>query len=121
MPLDFGFRKAISSMGWEQKLLLLGAICTIITFISFMPSFYASIDEHGYLQNAVLFSQGKLGESDPAFAPRGAFNGLEYISNRFIGKSVSMIPFLFLGLTGVMLSGLIIHLLNFFIIIKILG
>ncbi|VVB99033.1 Dolichyl-phosphate-mannose-protein mannosyltransferase [uncultured archaeon] len=105
---------------FEDAALVFSAIACIALFMLFFPPFYASIDEQGYLRNAVLLSHGKIGEPAPEYASRSTvFNGTEYISDRVLGRSVSLIPFLPFGISGVMLSGLIIHLINFFILIKI--
>lgn len=120
MSIVFGLQKIIESFGWEKSLLVISAILYIFSFLIFFPSTYASIDEHGYLYNSVKLANGSLGEPSAEYAPRSIFNGEEYISNRFIGKSLFLLPFLFLGLIGVMFSGLVIHLLNFFILTKIL-
>jgi hypothetical protein len=113
--LDFGgfFR--------ENRLFIAAfALIYIIIFAVYFPPFWASIDEHGYVKNAVLFSQGKAGVAEPEYACRAsAFNGEEYVSGRFIGRSLSLLPFIPFGLAGVMLSGLAIHLINFLIILLI--
>jgi len=109
----------VKNLGWQKTLILISVFSCILAFLLFSPSFYASIDEHGYLKNTVLLSNGTLNEPDAEFAARSTFNGQDYVLNRFIGKSVFLIPFMFLGIFGIMLSGLIIHLINFFILIKI--
>ncbi len=89
--------------------------------ILFFPSYYFSIDEHNYVKGSFLLREGKFAEKDPGFACRsGVFTNDGYVSSQFIGRSLFLVPFTFLGLEGVMLSGLVIHALNFFLIVLLL-
>ena len=105
----------------DKKFFFFFALLYLVIFFAFFPPIWSSIDEHGYVKRALLLTQGEIGVSEPEYACRASyFNGEEYVSNRFIGKSVFLVPFIPLGISGVMVSGLIIHLINFFIFFIIL-
>jgi hypothetical protein len=73
---------------------------------------YTAIDEHEYAKNAVLLSQGKLFDVNPLDYCGGTFQNDSYRSTYPLGKSLFLIPFLLIGLTGLFLAGLLVHLLN---------
>ncbi|MCR4335271.1 MAG: hypothetical protein NUV57_01920 [archaeon] len=102
---------------FESKIIVIAVCVYVLSFLIFYPSFYASIDEHGYLQNTVRLANGSIGEPNAEYAGRAIFNGEEYISTRVIGKSIFLLPFIVFGLSGAMFSGLVIHLLNFCILL----
>ncbi len=105
----------------ENKVILLAVICYILIYLMFFPSMYVSIDEHEYAKNAVLFSEGKLGVQEPEYACRSdLLNSNGYVSKYFPGKSFFLIPFTFFGINAIMLSGLLVHLANFLLLILIL-
>ena len=101
----------------QNKLLVFVVIGYILIQLIFFPQMYLSTDEHNYLKNSVLLSEGKITIGDSAYASRASiYTPQGYVASHFIGRSLFMIPFIFFGLTGVMLSGLVIHLLNFILV-----
>ncbi len=95
-----------------NALLCAAAFFFIGLFAVFFPSFYVSIDEHEYLKNASLLVQGKITDANPLDYCGGKMATENYHSTHYLGKSFFLAPFLPFGLTGAMLSGLFIHLLN---------
>jgi len=111
----------IDLSGNENKVIVLAAVFYILIYFAFFPSMYASIDEHEYLKNSVLFTQGKFGEQNPEYACRAdLLNDNGYVSKYFPGRSFFLAPFALFGISAAMLSGLIIHLVNFLLLILIL-
>ena len=106
---------------FEKRIVLISLALFIMIYFVFFPSFFASIDEHEYIRNAYLLQKGTLVEKDASAACTGKFNGDGYVNQYFIGRSLFLIPFTWFGLFGIMLSGLVLHLLNFFVFYKILG
>ena len=90
-------------------------------FFAFYPSYFTSIDEHTLLKNSLLLHEGQIGEQNPELACRSTiYNQQGYVAAQFFGKSVFLLPFTFFGLDGVMLSGLLIHILNAILLYLIL-
>ncbi len=106
--------------GFRKNYLLVSVGIFVLIYLLFFPSFFASIDEHEYIRNAYLLQKGTLTEPDPTKACTGDFNGEGYISQYFIGRSIFIIPFTWFGLEAMLFSGLVIHLLNFFLFLKIM-
>lgn len=104
----------------ERTILLIAAIVFIAITLATFPTYFASIDEHEFLKNSFLLQQGTLSEPDRTAACTGAFDGSGYTSQYFIGRSLFLIPFTFLGFGAVLLSGLVIHLLNLGLFAKIM-
>ncbi|MEK6820995.1 MAG: hypothetical protein AABY11_01175, partial [archaeon] len=105
----------------DTPVLVAGAILFALIFIAFFPPFYASIDEHEYVKNAHLVaSSGSLETpNNTQYCWSKPLENGNYISGYPIGKSISLIPFLPLPFEWVFLSGLLIHLINFFILASI--
>jgi len=112
--------KKLSQISGKEKLIILFVLGYVSAFLFFYPRFYVSTDEHEYLYNSYLLRKGSLIVEDKTLTPFGLFNGQGYISSYYIGKSIFLVPFTFLGWRAVFLSGLVIHLLNGFIFYKIL-
>ncbi|MBS3061374.1 MAG: hypothetical protein J4215_02215 [Candidatus Diapherotrites archaeon] len=91
-----------------------------LVFAFFFPPLPISIDEHEYARNAYLLLNGSLFDSDPVDFCGGAMVNGHYFSTYFLGKSVVLIPFVPFGIMGLMLSGLVIHLLNGILFLLIL-
>ena len=108
------------NLDFNSKILIFSGLIFSFIFLFTFPNIYFSIDEHEYLKNSVLLRQGKTFETQMEYACRGNFNGTGFISNYFIGKSIFLIPFTFFDVAGAMLSGLIIHLINFILFYLIL-
>lgn len=107
---------------FEGKLLVFAFLAFIAVQLFFIPEMYASIDEHSYLKNAFLLREGRIGISDPAYACRSNILTQQgYVSSQFPGRSFFLIPFTYFGFDAVMLSGLLIHLLNFALLALIFG
>lgn len=106
---------------FERRIVLVSLAIFVIVYFIFFPSFFASIDEHEYIRNSYLLQKGTLIEKDASIACTGKFNGEGYVNQYFVGRSVFLMPFTWFGLFGIMLSGLVLHLLNFFVFYKILG
>ena len=105
----------------QNKLLVFVVVVYVLIQFIFFPQMYLSTDEHNYLKNSVLLSEGKISISDSAYASRASvYTNQGYVASHFIGRSIFIIPFIFFGLIGVMFSGLIIHLLNFILVILLL-
>lgn len=85
----------------------------------FFPSFYTSTDEHEFLKASVAFSNLDFFEENRELSCNGTSTEFGYLPRSFYLKPIFMVPFQFFGLAGVMLSGLVIHLLNFFILAAI--
>jgi len=103
-----------------EKILLFCAVVYSVLFFLFFPAFYSSIDERAYVNNSVLLAQGTLFGQGPGESCNSSFTEQGYHSSYFIGKSAFLLPFLAGGIGGVMASGLVIHLLNFFMFYLIL-
>lgn len=111
----------------DPKVVQGAVLVFVISYLFFFPSFFASFDEHEYIQNAVRFSNGQLTESNPLNAcapylhlPSSFQIGDPIPSTYFPGKSVLLIPFLPFGLTGLMLVGLIVHLVGAWLFYRLL-
>jgi len=105
----------------ENILLFIAMLSFILITIYFFPSFFTAIDEHEYLKNALLLkNKGTIIEENIFYSCNSKPIGNGFVASYFIGKSFFLIPFTFFGLNAVMLSGLLIHLINFFLIILIL-
>ncbi|MBI4210222.1 MAG: hypothetical protein HY544_01805 [Candidatus Diapherotrites archaeon] len=105
----------------ESKAMLAAVLAYVLIQMAFFPSMYLSIDEHEYAKNAVLLRGLDIGVNDPGNACRaGIYNSHGYVSTQFIGRSVFIMPFTFLGIEGIMLSGLVLHLVNFLLVALIL-
>lgn len=104
----------------QHKALILAAVTFLVIYLVFFPPMYTAIDEHEYAKNAVLLSKGQLFDVNPLDYCGGVFQGNAYRSTYYLGKSLFFIPFLPLGLKGLFLAGLLIHLLNFGIVALIL-
>jgi len=103
----------------ERNFVVAAALSYVLVFIAFFPSYFASIDEHSILKNALLLREGNfaLAESNPELACRASnYTSNGYVAGQFAGKSFFLLPFTFLGLEGVMISGLVVHLLNAFLL-----
>ncbi len=114
----------LSTLWSEQKLVPLVFCLFILLYLAFFPPIFVSIDEHEYAKNASLLVSGQLVNADPLRYCGGQLINNNYQSTYFLGKSVFLIPFLPFGINGLLLSGLVIHLLNavlFFLILKRLG
>lgn len=108
---------------WNNKYLLGFLLVYLAVQIVFFPQFYAAIDEHEYIKNSVLLSQGhfNLAQPAPEYACRAnLYTDSGYVSSYFVGKSIFLIPFLLGGINLILASGLVNHLINFFLIILIL-
>ena len=105
----------------QNKLLVFAVIGYVLIQLIFFPQMYLSTDEHNYLKNSVLLSEGKISITDSAYASRASvYTNQGYVASHFIGRSIFMVPFIFFGLLGIMFSGLVIHLLNFILVILLL-
>lgn len=92
----------------------------LLVYFVFFPSFYSSSDEHHYLANALQIQRGYLGEKDPLnVCNAGLYTNNGYVYGQYIGRSLFLIPFTWFGLQAVMLSGLIIHIINFILLLLI--
>ncbi|MCX6802004.1 MAG: glycosyltransferase family 39 protein [Candidatus Diapherotrites archaeon] len=105
------------SLDRDEKALLACAIAFTIVYAFFFPSFYSSADEHHFLATSLQLQQGAFGEKNAEqTCNAGSYSSNGYIYGQNIGRAISLIPFSFGGLPLAMLSGLLIHLLNFFIL-----
>ncbi|MCR4368477.1 MAG: glycosyltransferase family 39 protein [archaeon] len=106
----------------DSRLILGVAAAFVLIQLVFFPHMYLAIDEHEYLKNASLISQGAFGETNPGYACRSnVYNENGYISNYFIGRSLFLLPFLPFGFDAIMLSGTFIHLINLLLIALLLS
>lgn len=103
----------------KKKLFWIGIFVYVIFFILFYPKFFSIADETAYLKQTHHLFEGKIlvddvfdsyyyVQKDSAFAP-----------SYQVGNSVILMPFVLLGWKFVFFSGLIFHLLNFYILIRI--
>ncbi len=104
----------------DKSILIIFIIALISLNLFYFPKIYASGDESAYLKNSYLLQQGNLVMKDPEYACGASPTDNGFVIGRFIGKSIFLIPFTWLGLMGIMLSGLVTHLINFFLIYLIL-
>jgi len=110
-----------SKIGSEDKLLILIAVAYLLIQLLFFPSMYVSSDEQGYIKNATLLVNGTIFEPSAGYAARSSsYTDSGYVSGRFLGESIFLIPFSFFGLFGIMISGIFLHLFNFLIVALIL-
>lgn len=109
----------VTEKNWYNGLTVVVCLLFIGSQILFFPKFYTSIDEHEYLKNAMLLQSGTLNQDDQELACGSVKTTNGFFSNYTAGRSIFTIPFLFLGLFGAMASGIVIHLINFFIVAKI--
>lgn len=92
----------------------------LLVYFFFFPSFYSSSDEQHILAKALQFRHFQLGEKDPLnVCNAGLYTNNGYVYGHYIGRPLFLIPFAFFGFNAVMLSGLIIHLLNFALLLLI--
>jgi len=110
----------ISNLNNPKTPILFFLVAFIFINLIFFPKIYTSNDEYGYLKNSFLLQQGNLIIKNPEYACEAKPTDQGFAIGRFIGKSIFLIPFTWFGLGGIMLSGLIVHLLNFFLIYLIL-
>jgi len=95
-------------------------IAFIMLYALFFPVFYSSSDEQHILAKALQFRALKLGEKNPLnVCNAGKYTSNGYVYGHYLGRPLFLIPFTFFGLNAVMLSGLIIHLLNFALLLLI--
>ena len=103
----------------ENRMFWIGVIIFIVMFFVFYPQFMSISDENIHLSMVNQLSQGKITvddvfdshmyfEKDGVFAPRYP-----------IGNSVVLLPFSFFNWRFIFLSGLVLHLLNTFVLVKI--
>ncbi len=104
----------------NEKIIVFSALIYIIIFALFYPKFYGSSDEQEYLHGAYLLRAGSLFATEPYQSYEFPFNGEKYVYTNFIGQSVLLLPFTFLGWESAFLSGLLVHLFGTFIFYKIL-
>ena len=104
----------------KQQLLLLFGLLFAVAYFIFFPKIYSSIDEHEYAKNAVALVNGNLIADNLEYACGSKLFSTGYVSPQYIGKSIFLIPFLPLGIFGLMVFGLINHLINFFLVFKIM-
>jgi len=111
--------QALTHPNARWKILLVSALFFLLVFGWYYPSYYTSGDEHQYVTNAALITQGDLTQESNHYycALRASPNG--YFSPYPIGKSLQLIPFLNNFLSVIFWSGALIHIINFFLIILI--
>ncbi|MFH1235302.1 MAG: glycosyltransferase family 39 protein [Candidatus Diapherotrites archaeon] len=93
----------------------------VLSYFVFFPQFYSSSDECHTLANALQIQKGSLGEKNPEnVCNAGSFTSNGYVYGQGIGRALFTIPFTWFGFGAVMLSGLVLHLLNFGLLFLIL-
>ena len=114
-------RPGVFSICREDCIVVFFLLFFIAAWLFFFPGFYSAVDEHSYLKNAMQLQRGPLGEENPEYAAKSnAFSGGRYTASQFIGRSLFLIPFTWFGLGGAMLSGLVIHLISFALVLLVL-
>ena len=109
-----------SKAGFERYAMACFLVLFIITYLTFSPSFYSSSDEQHILAKALQFRSLQLGEKNPLnVCNAGLYTPNGYVYGHYIGRPLFLVPFTFLGFSAVMLSGLVIHLLNFALLLLI--
>ncbi|MDD5163576.1 MAG: glycosyltransferase family 39 protein [Candidatus ainarchaeum sp.] len=105
----------------EDRRIIIGCAAVFaLMFFLFYPNFYHYPDEQTYLRNAYLIFTGKMLITDPLYSYGYAFNGSAYVSAYPPLHSVLIAPFALFGWQFSFLLGLVLHLINLFIIYKIL-
>src|SRR3989338_9177507 len=105
----------------RKNLLILAALIYTAIFLIFYPSFQTYADESLYLHGTWLLKEWKSQKVDnPLESLVYLKHGDSFISTYPIGVPLILLPFSMIGWKAVFLSGLILHLLGFFIFIKIL-
>ena len=114
--------KSLVSEVLGNRFLLVSLAAYLVVFLLFFPSFYTSTDEHEVLKGAIGYANLDIFEEKEEFAcGSGQYSesGDGFVPRSFFMRPLSIVPFLPLGLGGVMLSGLVIHLANFFLLAAI--
>ncbi len=100
----------------QNRFLLISLILFIILYLFFFPVFYASIDEHQSMKNTFNIASLNFFEKDRSLSCGSLYSESGYVARAFPGRSFFMVPFSFFGFGGIMISGLFIHLINFFLL-----
>jgi hypothetical protein len=87
----------------------------LVTFIYYYPPIYGIEDEVGFINQAVLWSQGAISAEGAAIKNSREFNDLLLFKGRHVvwrnpGRSLLLLPFLkFFGFGSIFLTGALIH------------
>ena len=101
--------------------MVIGVLIFVFIYIILFPKFYSFADEDEYMYMSHLIKNGKSLKITEAFDSHDFnYNGEFYYPQYPIGNSLIVLPFTLFGWQGVFISGLIIHLLSFFVFVKIL-
>lgn len=103
----------------DKKLVVMAAVIFTLLFLLFYPNFYHYPDEQTYLRNVYLIGSG-FKVSNPLYSYGYGFNGTDYVSAYPPLQSLFIAPFALFDWKLAFFSGLFLHLLNFFILYKIL-
>jgi len=113
---------AIVKSNKQSYAVILVLLIFIAVYFAFFPAFYSSSDEHHNIANALLIQKGLIAEKDPTnVCNAGLYTSNGYVYGQYIGRALFLIPFTWFGLSAVILSSLIIHLVNFALLLLILN
>lgn len=104
----------------DKKILLLFALLYVLVFIFFYPPFYMSEDSQIYSRQAYLLMHGKFFITNPLYQYTYTVGENGFFSKYPVGQSLWLMPFLLLGWNALFLSGLVMHLLGFFVFYKLI-
>jgi hypothetical protein len=103
----------------RRSILISMAVVYAVIFLIFYPQFHTFYDESLYVHGAWLLKEGKsLKVSNPIESLTFIEHSDHFVSHYPIGVPIILIPFAAIG--GLFISGLVLHLIGFFIFSRIM-
>ena len=105
----------------NNNLFWIGIFLYLISFVVMYPNFFSIADEGSYLMTAYHLSGGKIIIDNLYQSYDQAYSNLRqaYVPGFPLGNSAILVPFASIGWQFIFLAGLLFHLLNLYILIKI--
>lgn len=106
----------------KDRLFYLGLFVYIISFLYLYPSFFSIADENAYLAGISFLTEGKVStdEISRSYYTSDLPGSDKFVPAYQLGNSAIILPFAMIDWRLIFLSGLIFHLLNLWIFVKIL-
>ncbi|MFA5142308.1 MAG: hypothetical protein WC471_05040 [Candidatus Woesearchaeota archaeon] len=106
----------------KDKLFYMGIFVYIFAFLYFYPSFFSIADENAYLAGISFLTEGEVSTYDifKSYYSADLPDSDKFVPAYQLGNSVIILPFAMIDWRLIFLSGLIFHLLNLWIFVKIL-
>ncbi len=102
----------------DKTILCVLILIYVSLFITFYPPFYTTRDESNFIRLAFFFREGKIFVTDSQYQLSfGRFEGAYY--PYFIGQSIMLLPFTFLGWNAAFLLGMVLHIIASIIFYRI--